>query len=154
MPPGDLRPEFSNPWYIYSKVDTRYTGPIWSGVGFHDMRLVYWLLVMPLVFPIGSNSECLRETSTQNIAAPWYTYAKYDTRYTVPMWSGVAIDNMRLIHSLLVMPLVFPIGSHGENLRGTSAQIIADPRYIDCKFNTRYTVPMWSAKPGSLICSC
>ena len=117
---------------------------MWSGVGIHEMRLVYWLLVMPLVFPIGNHSECLRETSTQNIVAPWYTYAKYDTRYTVPMWSGLGIDNMRLIHSLLVMPLVFPIGSHGENLWGTSAQIIEDPRYIDCKFNTRYTVPMWS----------
>ena len=144
MPLGDLPPEFSTPWYIYGKVDTRYTVPILRGVGIHEMKLVYWLLVMPLVFPIGNHSERLRETSTQNIAAPWYTYATYDTRYTVPMWSGVGIDNMRLIHGLLVMPLVFPIGSHTECLWETSAQNIVAPWYIYAKYDTRYTVPMWS----------
>ena len=44
--------------------------PMWSGVGIHDMQLLNELLVMPLVFPVGSHSECLRETSAQNISNP------------------------------------------------------------------------------------
>ena len=32
----------------------------------------------------------------------------------VPMWSGVGIHDMQLLHQLLVMPLAFPVGSHSE----------------------------------------
>ena len=149
MPLGELHPEFSNPWNINGKVDTRYTVPILSGVGIHQMRLVYWLLVMPLVFPIGNQSECLWETSTQNIAAPWYTYAKYDTRYIVPMWSGVGIENMRLIRRLLVMPLVFQICSHSECLWEICAQNSATPdtSMVKLTLDTLSLYVEWSRNP-------
>ena len=79
---------------------------------------------MPLAFPIGRNSECLRETSAQNIAAPDTSMPNMTLDTLSQFWSGVGIDNMRLIHRLLVMALVFPIGGHSECLRETSAQNI------------------------------
>ena len=50
--------------------------PMWSGVGIHDMQLLNELLFMPLAFPVGSHSECLREICAQNSATPDTSIAK------------------------------------------------------------------------------
>ena len=78
---------------------------------------------MPLVFPIGRHSECLRETSAQNIAAPDRSMPNMTLDTLSPCGVELGINNMRLIHRLLVMALVFPIGGHSECLRETSARI-------------------------------